>query len=180
METERKLYIFDKDGTLVGSTAKGRPPSTREEQFVLPGVAEKLREIVSPEEAARGVREISRIEEPQRSGNVLAMASNQGGIAFGYIHWVDAMDIMYDATSKIGIEFAQIEFCPHHPGGDNVFARECACRKPLPGMLFKIMMASDFAPKDTIFVGDQETDRQAAEAAGIDFVRAKDFFGWEE
>ena len=33
---------------------------------------------------------------------------------------------------------------------------------------------------DTLFVGDRETDRQAAEATGCDFAWAHEFFGGEE
>ncbi len=31
-------------------------------------------------------------------------------------------------------------------------------------------------PEETLFVGDMESDRQAAENAGCDFVWARDFF----
>jgi phosphoglycolate phosphatase-like HAD superfamily hydrolase len=34
-------------------------------------------------------------------------------------------------------------------------------------------------PEETIFIGDMETDRQAAEAAGVKFIWAWEFFGRE-
>lgn len=36
--------------------------------------------------------------------------------------------------------------------------------------------AAGVPPYETLFVGDQETDRQAAEAAGVEFIWAKGFF----
>ena len=45
--------------------------------------------------------------------------------------------------------------------------RSCDCRKPLPGLL--LAAARDLALDLTrsLFMGDQQSDRQAAEAAGI-------------
>lgn len=52
--------------------------------------------------------------------------------------------------------------------------------KPAPAMLNEIMRQFGAAPTDTIFIGDWDTDRQAAEAADVAFTFAKDFFGWED
>jgi len=53
-------------------------------------------------------------------------------------------------------------------------------RKPAPGMLLQAMTEAGVAPDDTLFVGDMESDRLAAEAAGVRFMWARDFFGWED
>ena len=52
-------------------------------------------------------------------------------------------------------------------------------RKPKPGMLIELMDSLGFTPVDTLYIGDRDSDQQAAEAAGINFIWAKDFFGWE-
>lgn len=52
--------------------------------------------------------------------------------------------------------------------------------KPSPAMLNEIMRQFNAVPTDTIFIGDWDTDRQAAEAAGVAFAFAKDFFKWED
>lgn len=52
-----------------------------------------------------------------------------------------------------------------------------AWRKPAPGMLIAAMDETRTSPERTLFVGDTDTDKQAAEAAGCGFMRAKDFFG---
>lgn len=49
-------------------------------------------------------------------------------------------------------------------------------RKPAPGMINFIVDVQGVAQADTIFVGDSDDDRQAAEAAGVRFVEAKEFF----
>ena len=41
------------------------------------------------------------------------------------------------------------------------------------------MKLTGAAPAQALFIGDQDSDRQAAATAGIDFCWAKDFFGWE-
>ena len=50
--------------------------------------------------------------------------------------------------------------CPHHRDS------RCACRKPAPGMLLRAMARFDVAPQETCFVGDSESDMEAALRAG--------------
>jgi len=47
---------------------------------------------------------------------------------------------------------------------------DVAAGKPAPDMLLKILRELHCAPGESLFVGDGERDRMAAEAAGIDFV----------
>jgi len=49
-------------------------------------------------------------------------------------------------------------------------------RKPSPIMLLEVMRAAGVQASETIFVGDWETDCQAALAAGVEFAWARDFF----
>ena len=51
-------------------------------------------------------------------------------------------------------------------------------KKPNSFLLEWAMRVCGVAPEHTLFVGDRETDRQAAEAAGVDFMWAWEFFGW--
>ena len=50
-------------------------------------------------------------------------------------------------------------------------------RKPKPTMLLELIRTANVTPDDVLFVGDQKTDLEAANAAGVDFMWAKDFFG---
>ena len=72
----------------------------------------------------------------------------------------------------------QVFCCPHAPKAG------CACRKPAPLLLEQAQMFSHsqgrlHGPDGAVFIGDQASDQEAARRAGIAFVWAKDFFGWE-
>jgi len=41
------------------------------------------------------------------------------------------------------------------------------------------MDAFGVSKADTVYIGDMDSDQQAAEAAGVQFMWAKDFFGRE-
>ena len=58
----------------------------------------------------------------------------------------------------------QFYYCPH--GWDD----GCSCRKPRPGMLFQAQRDFHLDLTRTLFVGDDERDGQAAQAAGCRFV----------
>jgi len=149
------LYIFDKDKTLVGPI-EGPPANSTDEQRLLPGVAEKCAEL-------------------KAQGHVLAIASNQGGVAWGFLTEDEAYALVEHAAWLIGA--GAIAMCPHHPKGKiEQYAVECPRRKPAPGMLLDLMQRLGFHATKTVYVGDMESDREAAEAAGVEFVRAKDFF----
>lgn len=147
------LYIFDKDNTLVGGMSN-RPANIPAEQQLLPGVAIKIAEL-------------------RAQGHRLAIASNQGGVAWGFISLEQADELLRDCASKIGGVDAY-EFCPH----DDKKGTHCECRKPRAGMLKAIMRRLNASARETIMIGDQDADQQAAVAAGVPFIWAADFFGW--
>lgn len=62
--------------------------------------------------------------------------------------------------------------------GDNawIYSVEKEHQKPAPVMLLDLMKYFCSTPAETLFVGDQDTDRQAAENAGCGFAWAKDYF----
>jgi D-glycero-D-manno-heptose 1,7-bisphosphate phosphatase len=149
------LYIFDKDNTIIARLGD-RPTNTIEEQHLLPGVAERVAQL-------------------HRDGHKLAVASNQGGVAFGYLSQEQAEALVAHAARLIGTK--DYVYCPHHPDGtDFRYAIACTCRKPQPGMIIQLMLRNGMSVKETIVIGDQESDRLAAEAADVRFEWAKDFF----
>lgn len=152
------LIIFDKDGTLVESI-DGRPANILEEHKLLPNVVEKCAQL-------------------KAEGHMLGIASNQGGVAFGYMRYNAAKALMLHLTEQIGADYMM--FCPYHPHGSiKRYARESLCRKPNPGMIFEIARRAKMDdPQQILFVGDLETDQAAAARAGVQFAWAKDFFGW--
>lgn len=151
------LYIFDKDLTLVHGS-NGHAPNRIEDQHLLPGVAERCAEL-------------------KESGHQLAVASNQGGVAFGIFDEDNAHELVAHAADLIGA--VDYEVCVHHPRGKlSQFAIECSCRKPNPGMILALISRLGSCPEETVFVGDAESDEQAARAAGVSFVYADKFFNF--
>jgi len=149
------LIIFDLDGTLVIGPP-GRIANTAEEQSFLPGVLDAC-------------------EHYRGRGDTLAIASNQGGVALGYLTLSDAHRRVEQAALTIGAD--HFRFCPFHPEGTiPEFAKDADCRKPKPGMLYELMGEVGASSEDTLFVGDSPEDEEAAEAAGVSFEWRDDFF----
>lgn len=118
------LYIFDKDGTLVGSSVAGRPPNTLSEQEVLPNVVETLAKL-------------------RAAGHTLSIATNQGGVAWGFISKTTAYRLAHDAARKVGGVDSVAVCCYYRwAQGKRVrpgYAKPSQHRKPNPGMLLDLM-----------------------------------------
>ena len=104
------LYIFDKDGTLVRELPDPkigtRPANTPEEQELLPGV-------------------LSKIVSLKAEGHRIAIASNQGGVSWGFMSMAQAYDVMNDACQKLnGLPDAQL-FCPYDARGGTALHMPC-------------------------------------------------------
>jgi D-glycero-D-manno-heptose 1,7-bisphosphate phosphatase len=165
-----RLAIFDIDGTLTE---------------IKPAVREKQPRLVTPKQLGEqqpiaGV--IDKLVAIKTTGLGLALATNRGGVAFGYTTLEEAKALAQEAADLCGISDASIYVCPYHANARGKravkeFAREADCRKPNAGMLFQALAEHAVRPEQAFFVGDRETDRQAAGNAGIDFFWAADFFG---
>jgi len=164
-----RLAIFDIDGTLTE---------------IKPAVREKHPRLVTPshpgeQQPIAGV--IEKLAEIKASKMELALATNRGGVAFGFTTLEEAKALAQEAADLCGISDARIYVCPFHAKARGKravreFARESDCRKPKAGMLFQALEDHAVRPEQAFFVGDKETDRQAAENAGIDFFWAAEFF----
>ncbi len=156
------FYIFDKDGTLTQSIKGDGFANSVEDQELIPGVTEKLAEIREADPNAQ-----------------FLIASNQGGVAFGYLTFEEANAMCQKAIADINGSLSV--FCPEHPEGTvapyNVSSQY---RKPSPGMILYLMAELDADPNAVVYIGDRDTDRQAAAAAGISFEWANEFFDREE
>lgn len=154
-----KLLIFDADGTLRGCTIPGQPcPNKPDEWELLP----QVKDVLSTYDAPYDER-------------FTAIVSNQGGIALGFINWWDAKKLL-EVCGRQAFPARQqpiIYLCEHAPKA------ECHCRKPSPYMLLKAIKDRHVRLSDALYIGDQDSDREAAERAGIAFMWAYDFFGWE-
>jgi D-glycero-D-manno-heptose 1,7-bisphosphate phosphatase len=159
---DKYLYVFDKDGCLCKSvieprTGKSHAPNRLEDQDYF--------------EDVRAVCEILRA-----AGHTLAVASNQGGVAFGIFSAEEAELLVKSAAEYIGAKAYRV--CFHHPKGKIMpYNTESPNRKPAPGMLLDLMQQFHVTPEQTVMVGDWPTDQEAARAAGCHFRWAHEFFG---
>lgn len=98
-----------------------------------------------------------------QAGYQIYIISNQPGITRGFMNEQDLADIhnnMRAELKKVGAEINGIYYCPH--GWDE----GCECRKPKPGMLIQAAREHHINLTKAIFIGDDERDVQAGEAAG--------------
>ena len=88
----------------------------------------------------------------QECGLGLAVITNQSGLARGYF------DLARLAAE--GVTLDGIYLCPHGPDDD------CACRKPLPGMVDQAVAEHGFDPARAYMIGDKEVDVELGRGVG--------------
>ena len=143
-----KAVIFDRDDTLTVDV----------------GWTYKLEDFKFVNGAPKAVRLLN------RSGYLVFVATNQGGIAKGYFnenqmnifHW----KLKYE-LSKYHAWIDDIAYCPHTPYPPN-HDDLCSCRKPNPGLLCYLSYKWKIKPKDMLMFGDKKTDVEAANRVGFD------------
>jgi histidinol-phosphate phosphatase family protein len=137
----RPAVILDRDGVL-----NRRPPRaqyvTRPEDFAwLPGAREALALL-------------------RDAGYRVLVVTNQAGIARGHMTAADLEAVHARMLGEAGGAIERVYHCPHD------WDEGCACRKPAPGMLLQAQRDFELDLTRTPFIGDDERDREAAEAAG--------------
>jgi D-glycero-D-manno-heptose 1,7-bisphosphate phosphatase len=143
----RPAVLLDRDGVLNRRPRRGEYVRDRQEFEWLPGARAALRALA---------------EADYR----VIIVSNQAGVARGAMTagHVEALHAwMREDARAAGGHIDAIYYCPH--GWDE----GCACRKPRAGMLFQAQRDFNLDLTRTLFVGDDERDEQAAQAAGSSF-----------
>lgn len=156
-----KLIIFDVDGTLTTTKSGATFRKTADDWQWLPGRRERLQEL-------------------ERQQVQIALATNQGGVAFGYFTQDEVEAELTHLWQQMGLEYgARLYVCYAHPkasvGGYRA-EKDLFNRKPMPGMLFQAMLDARVIAPDTLMVGDRPEDEQAAQNAGVAFMWANEFF----
>ena len=154
-----RLVIFDADDTLRRTTVPGKPcPHAPGEWELLPGVRAAL----------------AAIPWGRPGAPHLGVATNQDQVGYGLFSEEIARELLREllraAAGHVPPDQA-LQLCPHVPED------RCDCRKPEPGMLRRIMRHYGVAPADTLFVGNAQTDAEAARRAGSAFAWAAEVLG---
>ena len=97
----------------------------------------------------------------------IIIISNQAGIALNKVKLEDLNIIhnhIINKSLKLGANIEDIIFCPHH-WNDN-----CSCRKPKSGMFYHAQKKFDIDLTNSMFIGDQKTDRISAKNADVPYL----------
>ncbi len=100
----------------------------------------------------------------RRAGLRLSVATNQAGVGRGLmsIEQLRAVHERMQADAAAhGAALDAVLYCPHAP------EEQCSCRKPAPGLIQAAVARSGIAARDSIVVGDDERDIEAARRAGV-------------
>jgi histidinol-phosphate phosphatase family protein len=103
------------------------------------------------------------LKELASLGLPMILISNQAAVGKGLLD-VDSLKgitaRMYEDLAADGTVLTAAYYCTHRAD------ENCICRKPKPGLLFKAGEDFNIDLHRSIFVGDSDTDMQAARAAG--------------
>jgi histidinol-phosphate phosphatase family protein len=145
MRKRRRVIFLDRDGT-INERANDTRYITKWEDFkFLPDAIDAMKILYD-------------------SGFEIFLVTNQAGIGRGVMSLDDLEEIhakMQEKLSNCGVLINRIYFCPHS-GNDG-----CICRKPNIGLFLKAAEEYNIDLSGALFVGDDETDLQAGQNAGI-------------
>ncbi|MHA2329132.1 MAG: HAD-IIIA family hydrolase [Candidatus Hodarchaeales archaeon] len=141
----RKIIFLDRDGVINKKAPKADYVKKWEEFEFLAGSVEAINLLT-------------------REGYEIFIITNQAGIARRKMTEKDLTTIhnnMLEELSRANAKITAIYHCPH---GWN---EDCECRKPKPGMFYQAAREYHLNLSNALFIGDDERDLQAGEAAAI-------------
>ena len=100
----------------------------------------------------------------RRAGLRLSVASNQSAVGRGLMSLGQLAAVhehMRSVASARGGALDDVLVCPHAP------EEHCGCRKPAPGLIRAAIERSGIAAGDSLVVGDDRRDLEAARRAGV-------------
>jgi D-glycero-D-manno-heptose 1,7-bisphosphate phosphatase len=143
-----KALFFDLDHSLIRPLEGRTFPNATDDWELIPGVVERIRPFME-------------------AGYMFIIISNQGGIEAGYHTFAEIEVKLVAVLVALGKELAMI------PPDYRYAFRYCGSlqehpdRKPNPGMILNAAEAYDIDLAASLFVGDLESDREAAARAAV-------------
>jgi D-glycero-D-manno-heptose 1,7-bisphosphate phosphatase len=137
--------ILDRDGVLNRESADGSYVCSPEEFEWLPGSLEALSVL-------------------RRAGVRLTVATNQAGVGRGIVSSSELAAVhtyMQEQAAAAGGALDAVLVCTHAPEA------QCLCRKPAPGLVQTAIARAGIAAAETLLVGDDGRDLEAARRAGV-------------
>jgi D-glycero-D-manno-heptose 1,7-bisphosphate phosphatase len=137
--------ILDRDGVLNYDAPEGTYVREPAEFRWLPGALEGLALL-------------------RRAGLRLSVATNQAGVGRGLMSLEQLAAVhehMQTQAAAHGAALDAVLYCPHAP------EEQCSCRKPAPGLIQTAVARSGIAASESIVVGDDQRDLEAARRAGV-------------
>jgi len=140
--TQKGLVILDRDGVINRDSSEF--VKSADEWIPLPG-------------SVRAIADLS------RAGYTVTVASNQSGLARGLLDR-KALAAMHRKLRRLVAAHSgrvdRIVVCPHGPDDG------CNCRKPKPGLLYRLGRYYDTRLDNVPVIGDSRRDLEAAASAG--------------
>ncbi len=145
----KKAVFFDRDGVL--NIKRNDYVKSEKELVIISGIEKGLSLL-------------------QKNGFELFIITNQSVINRGIISLDMEEKInqkLLDYLKNYGIKISKIYICPHRPN------ENCSCRKPQPGLIQKAFLENEIDIKKSWFIGDSDSDKQAAINANCKFLLNK-------
>lgn len=148
MTTRYKLLLLDRDGVLNQKLEEGDYVTNKSRLLMFHDVLDK----------------VAKLTQQIR----VAVVTNQQGVGKDLMSRDDLETVNEEINEQIvrlGGQKIMFFVCTH------TIDVQCGCRKPKPGLLMEAMSSFHVLPQETFFIGDQESDREAAKSARIDFLK---------
>ena len=111
----------------------------------------------------------------------VSIITNQAGVAHGLFSEEDVvnfnLELLHFLYENHGIKINNLLYCPSHPKAVILnYRKNCNCRKPKTRLFESSLKQTNSKPELSVFIGDQESDRKAAERLNMQFISfPKDF-----
>jgi len=144
----KKAIFIDKDGTLIKNVHYNVDPELVQLELSVGKALQLLKE----------------------NGYLLIVISNQDGIAKGFFTWNDLKKVneaIQRLLAPFNISIDAFYYCPHFKeGAIDIYAFDCDCRKPRPGLLLNAAKENAVDLEGSWMIGDILNDIEAGNSAG--------------